>query len=214
MSIYPPLAPLDPSGAILGDEVFSVLGEAIRDGRLRPGQRLRDVELAAALGVSRTPVREALQRLERIGLVEVSANRYTKVSDPSAELVAETQEHLAYAMGNGLRMSLARCSDESLATQVALADSLVSASAADDIPALITRSFTLYQHVSVATRNRVFLAIMREVSPFFTRSMQNWQPLQTDVAARTAIYRDLRDAIADRDGERAEEIVRMQHGIR
>src|SRR6478752_2512141 len=73
-----PFSPLDPRGTVLGDEVFARLGEAILDGQLAPGERLRDHELAQRLGVSRTPVREALQRLERTGLVEVSPNRYTR----------------------------------------------------------------------------------------------------------------------------------------
>src|SRR5690606_3454106 len=75
-----PLTPITTSDAALGDVVYSVLGTAIRDGVLPAGRRLRDVEVAEALGVSRTPVREALQRLARIGLVEVSASRYTKVA--------------------------------------------------------------------------------------------------------------------------------------
>ena len=58
-----PFAPLEPTGAVLGDEVYALLGEAILDGRLSAGERLRDQELAERLGVSRTPVREALQRL-------------------------------------------------------------------------------------------------------------------------------------------------------
>ena len=76
-----PFGPLEPRGAVLGDEVYALLGEAILDGRLPAGERLRDQELAERLGVSRTPVREALQRLERTGLVEVAPNRYTRVSD-------------------------------------------------------------------------------------------------------------------------------------
>ena len=70
-----PLAPLVPRGTVLGDEVYARLGEAILDGSLAPGERLRDHDLAEWLGVSRTPVREALQRLERVGLVEVSPHR-------------------------------------------------------------------------------------------------------------------------------------------
>lgn len=213
MTIDPPLAPLDPAGAVLGDEVYSVLGAAIRDGRLQPGQRLRDVELAEALGVSRTPVREALQRLERIGLVEVSANRYTRVSDPSQELLAQTQEFVAYAVGIALRMSLVRSCDDTLAEQVAIADALVEASEADDFSRLVATSFTLYQRVSVSTDNLVFIAIMREAAPFFERSLQGWRSLLTDTDERTRTYRELRDAIADRDGARAEAIVRVQHGL-
>ncbi|MCC4247974.1 MULTISPECIES: GntR family transcriptional regulator [Microbacterium] len=56
----------------LVEEAYAALGEAIVDGRLRPGDRLRDVELAAHMGISRTPVREALQRLAAIRLVEIS----------------------------------------------------------------------------------------------------------------------------------------------
>ena len=44
--------------------VYQSLQDAIVSGELAPGQRLRDQDLAARLGVSRTPVREALQRLE------------------------------------------------------------------------------------------------------------------------------------------------------
>jgi DNA-binding GntR family transcriptional regulator len=62
------------------DEVYAALLEWIVDGTLGPGERVRDKELAEALGVSRTPVREALQRLEDAGLVETSASRWTRVA--------------------------------------------------------------------------------------------------------------------------------------
>jgi DNA-binding GntR family transcriptional regulator len=56
------------------------------DGTLRPGEKIVDKELAKHMGVSRTPVREALRRLEDKGLVESAANRWTRVSEiPSTE---------------------------------------------------------------------------------------------------------------------------------
>ena len=54
----------------LADQVYSSIKKAIIDGDLRPGERLREVEIAATLGASRTPVREALSRLEQDGLVQ------------------------------------------------------------------------------------------------------------------------------------------------
>lgn len=57
---------------------------AIEDGTLVPGERLSDDELTAWLGVSRTPVREAIARLVAEGFVEMAANRYTKISSLSA----------------------------------------------------------------------------------------------------------------------------------
>ena len=61
---------------------------AILDFTLEPGEDLRDDELQAWLGMSRTPVREALTELTRIGLVETEAQRFTRVAhpDPSTAL--------------------------------------------------------------------------------------------------------------------------------
>lgn len=60
--------------------VFDHVLDSIHRGRLQPGERLSDATLAAELGVSRTPVREALLRLREIGVVEASASRFTRVA--------------------------------------------------------------------------------------------------------------------------------------
>lgn len=64
----------------LSDAVHYALSEAITHGTLRPGTRLREVALASQLSVSTTPVREALRRLEREGLVEASSHRGATVA--------------------------------------------------------------------------------------------------------------------------------------
>jgi DNA-binding GntR family transcriptional regulator len=65
---------------LLRDSAYATLRGAILDGTLAPGERLRDVELCEWLGLSRTPVREALARLEEDGLVETAPQRYTRVA--------------------------------------------------------------------------------------------------------------------------------------
>lgn len=62
------------------EEVYNKLLNWIMEGFLRPGEKIVDKELAEHMGVSRTPVREALRRLEDRGLVESVANRWTRVS--------------------------------------------------------------------------------------------------------------------------------------
>jgi DNA-binding GntR family transcriptional regulator len=69
------------SRMLLRDEVYDRVRDLIVTGELEPGRQLRDADIAQELGVSRTPVREALRRLEDEGLVEMSASRWTRVAE-------------------------------------------------------------------------------------------------------------------------------------
>jgi DNA-binding GntR family transcriptional regulator len=64
----------------LRDQAYVILRDAIVSGSLAPGLQLRDQDLASQMGLSRTPVREALQRLADEGLVSVSPRARTEVS--------------------------------------------------------------------------------------------------------------------------------------
>jgi DNA-binding GntR family transcriptional regulator len=64
----------------VGDAVYEQILEALQQGRLQPGERLHDGEFAAQIGISRTPVREALLRLRELGVVEFAPARYTRVA--------------------------------------------------------------------------------------------------------------------------------------
>ncbi|MEM6452257.1 MAG: GntR family transcriptional regulator [Cyanobacteria bacterium P01_D01_bin.105] len=68
------------SRTFIRDNVYTSLRGWIIDCVLEPGEKLKDKDLAAQLGVSRTPVREALRKLEDEGLVETAANRWTRVA--------------------------------------------------------------------------------------------------------------------------------------
>jgi DNA-binding GntR family transcriptional regulator len=76
--IYRPLQPPAP----LREQVYESLEELILDGRLHAGERLVESDLAARLGVSRGPIREALQHLERDGWLEVRPRQGTYVREP------------------------------------------------------------------------------------------------------------------------------------
>jgi DNA-binding GntR family transcriptional regulator len=78
MPVPPTTAALDRD--LLRDRAYQALRDAIVDGTLQPGERLRDAELTRWLGLSRTPIREALSRLEQDGLVETAPQRFTRVA--------------------------------------------------------------------------------------------------------------------------------------
>lgn len=71
------------------ERAYQQLRAAIQAGQLSPGTRLREVELAESLGLSRTPVREALSRLESEGLVVNEPNRGMMVTQLDASMVSE-----------------------------------------------------------------------------------------------------------------------------
>lgn len=77
---------------LLRDEVYRSLREAIVTGALGPGEQLRDTELEDWLGVSRTPIREALLRLERDGLVSAQPGRRTTVAREDPQRVAQARD--------------------------------------------------------------------------------------------------------------------------
>jgi DNA-binding GntR family transcriptional regulator len=74
---------------------FSQLRGWIEDGTLAPGETLRDHDIAQQLGISRTPVREALQMLEQLGGVETVPGSHTRVADATLEDINLVLEPLA-----------------------------------------------------------------------------------------------------------------------
>lgn len=103
----------------LRDVVFQTLREAILRGTLKPGDRLLEVSLADKLGVSRTPVREALRMLEQEGLVVNTPKRGAAVAGMSVKdmedvlTIRETLEELA------VRLACDRISEEGKAALLA-----------------------------------------------------------------------------------------------
>jgi DNA-binding GntR family transcriptional regulator len=77
------------AGSPVVNTIFDQILAAVHDGRLQPGERISDVLLAQQLGVSRTPIREALQRLREIGVIEASASRFTRVAIVSPQQTAD-----------------------------------------------------------------------------------------------------------------------------
>lgn len=76
------------AGSRVVNTVFNEILTAVHEGRLQPGERISDAALAERLGVSRTPIREALQRLREIGIIEASASRFTRVAVVGPEQTA------------------------------------------------------------------------------------------------------------------------------
>lgn len=89
----------------LRDVIFNTIREAIIAGELKPGERLMEVQLAEKMGVSRTPVREAIRKLELEGMVEMIPRKGAHVAEVSVKDIMDVLE--VRASLDGLATSLA-----------------------------------------------------------------------------------------------------------
>ncbi|WP_369878225.1 GntR family transcriptional regulator [Frigoribacterium sp. PhB107] len=99
---------------LLRDLTFETIRDAIVDGTLTPGERLFEDDLAAWLGVSKTPVKEALARLSAQDLVQIEANRFTRVATADDLDLLDTLELIGVLHGEAVR-SLPRTASEGAA---------------------------------------------------------------------------------------------------
>ncbi|SMO40765.1 GntR family transcriptional regulator [Melghirimyces algeriensis] len=96
------------------ERVFRQVRDWITDGTLQPGEKIIDKELAEAIGVSRTPVREALQILEYQGFVEMQPGKETKVTQLSDQDVFQLYPPLAALDSLAVKLAVDRINEKTL----------------------------------------------------------------------------------------------------
>ncbi|SMX80887.1 GntR family transcriptional regulator [Brevibacterium antiquum] len=126
-----------PQRRLLRDDVYRSIRDAIVRGQLAPGEQLRDQELGAWLQVSRTPVREALQRLAQAGLVVAEPGRMTRVAPENPDAVVNARQIAAQLHALAMSLAFPRLNEDDVAEMEAANDRLATALSGSDIDAAI-----------------------------------------------------------------------------
>lgn len=126
-----------PQRRLLRDDVYRSIRDAIVRGQLAPGEQLRDQELGAWLQVSRTPVREALQRLAQAGLVVAEPGRMTRVAPEDPALILAARQIAAELHGLAIDLAFPALDEVALNEMEQANDRLSAALAAGDAEAAI-----------------------------------------------------------------------------
>lgn len=100
-----------PSSRTRGEDAYQKLLDAIQSGTLKPGMRLREVELSEWLGISRTPVREALNRLQTEGLVVQEPRRGLIIAELDHAMVSELYQMREVLEGAAASLAARHASD-------------------------------------------------------------------------------------------------------
>jgi DNA-binding GntR family transcriptional regulator len=191
----------------LRDQVYDALETLIIDGVLEPGQRLTEGDLAERLGVSRNPVREALNALSRAGWVELRPRQGAYVRPQTVEEVDQFFHVRGLLEAESARLAARRATPEMVESLRALLADGEKALEAGDEDALLTANSDFHAEMVTVSGNRVLGEILglldKRLRWYFApvvvqRGPHSW-------AEHTALV----DAIAEGDVERAAETMRL-----
>jgi DNA-binding GntR family transcriptional regulator len=182
--------------------------ERIATGIYAPGERLEEAALAQQFGVSRTPVREALQQLAAIGMVELRGRRGAIVSAPDATRLLEMFDVMAELEAMCGRLAARRLMPEDEAALTEAFDACCIAAESGDTDSYYYENERFHHAVYAASGNR-FLA---EQTTALHKRLAPYRRLQLRVRNRLRTSRDEHEAIVkaivNGDGEVAAERLR------
>lgn len=158
-----------PKRQLLRDDAFNAIRAAIVDGTLEPEEKLIDTELSAWLGVSRTPIREALARLEAAGLVQTRPGRYTMVSPLDIRALQDAQSVVAAMQELAVRDAVPAMTDEHIAAMRLANDRFSLALRAQDVDAAIAADDEFHAVAVDLCANAAVAAVLDQYMPVLRR---------------------------------------------
>ena len=135
----------------LREVVFKTLRQSILTGELKPGERLMEIHLAEKLGVSRTPIREAIRKLELEGLVTMIPRRGAEVAKISEKNLKDVLEVRTCLDSLAVRLACQRITDEQIDDLKKACDDFVLATKTGEATAITKADVNLHDVIVRAT---------------------------------------------------------------
>lgn len=179
---------------------YNFLLDAIVFGPLEPGEPLRDLAIAQLLGVSRTPVREALLQLSEEGLVDIQAGRRTRVAPLRFDRAAELYAIAGVLDGLAAELAARAMSASTLAQLDALVDRMSRTTDPGELQILDEQFHGTYQ---AAAGNQALGQMLRSITVELRRYDRVGFRNPTIAATATTEHRAIFDALLARDASRA-----------
>ncbi|GAA4063459.1 GntR family transcriptional regulator [Agromyces indicus] len=153
----------------LRDYAYAQLRDAIVSGDLAPGERLRDPELEEWLGVSRTPIREAIARLELAGLVHTRRAKQTVVAPLDTRTALAAQRIAASLHELAVRDAVTQLTWTDLEAMSNANARFAAALGADDVDAAIAADDAFHAVAVEASANPLLPGLLEQVTPLLRR---------------------------------------------
>lgn len=192
----------------LHDTVVEHLRNLIVEAVLVPGMKLNERELCETLGISRTPLREAMKVLAAEGLIEIFPNRGASVSKMTESEIWETFELMSGIEAFSGELACERITAVELAEIKALHYAMLACKAQNDLPGYYVRNQEIHDRINDAAKNSIlrqtYLGLNRRLKAL--RFKSNFQAQKWDNAAHE--HGEMIQALEARDGKRLSSILR------
>lgn len=194
----------------LREIVFEVLRESILSGKFAANERLMETQLAEEMGVSRTPVREAIRKLELEGLVVMVPRRGAYVASMSVRDISETFEIRSALEGLAAKLAVERISPEELDAMELTVLRMSKYIDGKELDTLIDIDEEFHDTLVRASRNQrlaQMISTLREQIKRFRRASLSSEQRRKLILGE---HRQILEAISERNGELAQQLV-LEH---
>ena len=183
----------------LRDVVFKTLREAILKGNLAPGERLMEIQLANQLGVSRTPIREAIRKLELEGLVIMIPRRGAEVARITEKDLRDVLEVRASLEELAIGLACERITDEEIGELRRALENFREVLREGDVTKIAESDVDFHDIIFSATQNARLIQIVNNLREQMYRYRLEYLK---DYTTHDRLYKEhqqITDAVSDRD---------------
>ena len=190
----------------LRDVVFNTLRQAILRGELKPGERLMEIALAERLGVSRTPIREAMRKLELEGLVVMIPRRGAQVANITEKDLNDVLEVRIALENVAIEKACSRMTEEGMEAIRQAASEFEQMIAKDDLVDMAQADVAFHEAIYKAADNKRLMQVLNNLREQIYRYRVEY--LKEDETRDQLVreHRELMTAIRNRDVALAQEI--------
>lgn len=147
----------------LRDVVFNTLRQAILRGELKPGERLMEIQLANKLGVSRTPIREAIRKLELEGLVLMIPRKGAEVADITEKSLLDVLEVRRALEELSAQLACDRITEEEILELKVAAEEFKKVLKSSDVTEIAEADVRFHDVIYLATKNQKLISLLNNL---------------------------------------------------
>lgn len=197
----------DFGGELLSDKVKRLVLDRIVSGHYKPGERVVEFQLSKELGVSQSPVRDALRELAAIGVITMHPRRGARVRMPSAKELADVSQVRGEIDALAAHLATTRMSAATLTALEELVRRMLDKLAERDFPAVTDADVRFHELIVQASGNGALEQTFSQLAPFARTFLTLTLP-DVDVREIVLEHQEILDALTAREPERAAAVAR------